>query len=84
MARGRDQASRPMGEPWALAAWPDAPTRCILCRDDRLFPAEWMRRVVQERLGLTPGEIDGGHCVALSRPKELGDRLEAYARAATE
>jgi hypothetical protein len=37
-----------------------------------------MRRVVQERLGITPDEIDGGHCVALSRPKELADRLEAY------
>ena len=37
-----------------------------------------MRRVVRERLGITPDEIDGSHCVALSRPKELADRLEAY------
>ena len=29
-------------------------------------------------LGITPDEIDGGHCVALSRPSELADRLEAY------
>jgi hypothetical protein len=29
-------------------------------------------------LGITPDEIDGGHYVALSCPKELGDRLEAY------
>jgi pimeloyl-ACP methyl ester carboxylesterase len=54
------------------------PTRFLLARDDRLFPAEWMRRVVKERLGITPDEIDGGHCVALSRPKELADRLERY------
>jgi hypothetical protein len=36
-----------------------------------LFPAEWLRRVVKERLGITPDEIDGGHRIALSRPKEL-------------
>jgi pimeloyl-ACP methyl ester carboxylesterase len=54
------------------------PTRFLLCRDDRFFPAELMRRVVRERLGITPDEIDGSHCVALSRPKELADRLEAF------
>jgi hypothetical protein len=43
-----------------------------------------MRRVVRERLGITPDEIDGGYCVALSRPKELAGHLEAYAQAATE
>jgi pimeloyl-ACP methyl ester carboxylesterase len=80
MARERHQAATPMREPWPLDAWPDVPTRYVLCRDDRLFPAEWIRRAVRERLGITPDEIDGGHCVALSRPKELADRLEAYAR----
>jgi len=61
-----------------LPAWPDVPTRFLLCRDDRFFPAEFLRRVVRDRLGFTPDEIDGGHCVALSRPRELADRLEAY------
>ena len=37
-----------------------------------------MRRLVPERLGITPDEIDGGHLVALSRPKELAQRLERY------
>jgi hypothetical protein len=46
--------------------------------DDRLFPAPFLRRVARERLGITPDEIDGGHTPALSRPKELADRLEAY------
>jgi pimeloyl-ACP methyl ester carboxylesterase len=78
MARGRQQAATPTREPWPLEAWPDVPTRYLLCRDDRLLPAEWIRRVVRERLAVTPDEIDGGHCVALSRPKELADRLEAY------
>ena len=76
--RERDQSETPGKSAWPLAAWPKVPTRFLLARDDRLFPAEWMRRVVKERLGITPDEIDGGHCVALSRPKELADRLERY------
>jgi pimeloyl-ACP methyl ester carboxylesterase len=82
MARERHQAAAPMREPWPLERWPDVPTRYLLCSDDRLFPAEWTRRVVRERLGINPDEIDGGHCVALSRPRELADRLEAYAQGA--
>jgi pimeloyl-ACP methyl ester carboxylesterase len=78
LKRVRDQSETPGLKPWALGAWPDVPTRFLLCRDDRLFPADWMRRVVKERLGITPDEIDGSHCVALSRPKELAGRLEAY------
>ena len=68
-----------MGERWPLAAWPNVPTRVLLCREDRLFPARFVRRVALERLGIMPDEIDGGHCPALSRPKELADRLESYA-----
>jgi pimeloyl-ACP methyl ester carboxylesterase len=78
MKRGRGQSETPGKEPWPLEAWPDVPTRFVLCRNDRLFAAKWMRRVVKERLGITPDEIDGSHCVALSRPKELVGRLEAY------
>jgi pimeloyl-ACP methyl ester carboxylesterase len=78
LSRGRDQAETPGLEPWPLDAWPDVPTRYLLCRDDRFFPAEWMRGVVRERLGITPDEIDGGHCPALSRPRELAERLEVY------
>jgi pimeloyl-ACP methyl ester carboxylesterase len=78
MARGRRQAAKPTREPWPLEAWPDVPTRYLLCRDDRLLPAEWNRGIVRRRLGIDPDEIDGGHCVALSRPGELAERLEAY------
>ena len=76
--RGRDQAATPGREPWPLDTWPDVPTQFLLCRDDRMFPAAWMRGVVRDRLGIIPDEIDGGHCPALSRPRELADRLEAY------
>ena len=34
--------------------------------------------VSRERLGIMPDEIDSGHCVALSHPKELADRLGTY------
>ena len=78
-ARGeRAQSGTPMEKPWPLESWPDVPTRFLLCRDDRFFPAEFMRRVVRERLGITPDEMDGGHLPALNRPRELADRLEAY------
>ncbi|GAA3653444.1 alpha/beta fold hydrolase [Nonomuraea antimicrobica] len=66
---------RASGEPWPLAAWPEVPTRYLLCRDDRLFTPEFVRRHVQERLGITPDELPGGHMVPLSRPGELAAYL---------
>ena len=79
MARGqRAQSGTPFEKPWPLEAWPDVPTRFLLCRDDRFFPAAFMRRVVRERLGITPDEMDGGHLPALARPTELAERLEMY------
>lgn len=76
--RSRDQSATPMEPSWPLEAWPNVPTRFLLGRDDRLFPPTFMRRVVRDRLAITPDEMDGGHMVALSRPRELADRLEAF------
>jgi pimeloyl-ACP methyl ester carboxylesterase len=78
MKKGRSQSEARMHDPSPLKSWPDVPTRVLLCRDDRLFPPPFLRRVAQERLGITPDEIEGGHTPALSRPKELANRLEAY------
>jgi pimeloyl-ACP methyl ester carboxylesterase len=78
LRRGRRQSEARMHEPASLEAWPEVPTRVLLCRDDHLFPVPYLRRVAEERLGITPDELDGGHTPALSRPKELADRLEAY------
>ena len=79
MARGaRRQSGAVFEAPWPLSAWPDVPTKFLLCQDDRFFPAGFMRRLVKQRLGITPDEMSGGHTSALSRPKELADRLEAY------
>jgi pimeloyl-ACP methyl ester carboxylesterase len=74
----RDQSWTPFEDPWPLDRWPDVPTRAVLPRDDRFHPADHQRRVVAERLGTTPDEIPGGHCVALSRPDALAERLLAY------
>jgi pimeloyl-ACP methyl ester carboxylesterase len=74
----REQSGTPFEKPWPLDAWPDVPTRFLLCRDDRLFPAEFQRRVVQERLGFAPDEMDGGHLPALGHPDQLVERLESY------
>jgi pimeloyl-ACP methyl ester carboxylesterase len=74
----RRQADKPGEESWPLDSWPDVPTRYLLCRNDRFFPAGWMRGVVRDRLGIVPDELDSGHCPALSRPRELAERLEGY------
>jgi pimeloyl-ACP methyl ester carboxylesterase len=65
--------------PWPLDAWPDVQTKFVLCTEDRFFPPDFLRRLVGERLHITPDEILAGHCVALSRPKELAQLLIGYA-----
>jgi pimeloyl-ACP methyl ester carboxylesterase len=70
-----EQADRPFGDPWPLAAWPDVPTRFLAGRLDRLFPLALQQRVVPERLGIEVEEISGGHLVALSEPDALVERL---------
>lgn len=72
----RRQSETPFATPWPLTAWPSVPTRFLLCRDDRFFPAGFQRRVVRERLGIIPDEMAGGHLPALARPDELVHRLE--------
>lgn len=78
MRHGRAQSDTPSREPLPLERWPDVPTTFLACRGDRVFPIAWLRGVVRDRLGITPDEIDGGHCPALARPDELVARLEAY------
>ncbi|MEV4476656.1 alpha/beta hydrolase [Nonomuraea sp. NPDC049504] len=74
-AAGDLSMDRATGAPWPLPAWPDVPTRYALCRDDRLFTPDFVRRHVKERLGIVPDELPGGHMVMVSRPRELADYL---------
>lgn len=67
----RTQSLRPFTEPWPLSGWPQTPTRCIVGRHDRLYPYEFQRRIIAERLGSVPCVVDGGHLSALSVPSEL-------------
>ncbi len=73
-----DQSGTPFEKPWPLASWPAVPTRFLQGREDRFFPLEFQRRVVAERLpGVEVEELPGGHLVALSRPVELAEALDA-------
>ena len=74
------QSDTPFDKPWPLDHWPDVPTRVIAGSDDRLFPLEFQRRVVRERLGLEVDVMPGGHLMALSRPQELVDLLVDFAK----
>ena len=44
-----------------------------------MLPASWARSHARERLGIEADEIGGGHYITLSRPRELAERLMAYA-----
>jgi pimeloyl-ACP methyl ester carboxylesterase len=82
LSHGRRQSDTPGREPWPLEAWPDIETRFVLCRNDRFFPARWLRPLVHDRLGAETDEIDSGHCPALSRPGELAALLDHYSQEA--
>lgn len=75
---GRGPSETPFGQAAEFTAWPSIPLKAIVGRDDRLFPLEFQQRVIRERLGIAPEVMDGGHLLALSRPAELADRLEAF------
>lgn len=79
-SRERGHSEATSGEPWPLDAWPEIPTHVIIGRDDRFFTADWLRRVVRDRLGIEPDELPGGHTLALSRPRELVELIESYRR----
>lgn len=75
---GRGESAVVWNTPWPLDAWPEVPTRIVVCRDDRFFPAAFLRRIAQQRLGAVPDEIPGCHCAALSHPRALSDLLVSY------
>lgn len=78
LRKERDESETAYNTPWPLDAWPAVPTTFVICTEDRFFPAQFMRRVVTERLGIVPDEIAAGHCAALSRPDDLADLLDGY------
>jgi len=71
----RDQDGVLFEEVWPLDAWPDVATAFVLFRDDRFFPVDWLRALVEERLGIEPIEVPGGHCAYLSQPRAVADAI---------
>src|SRR5262249_16026695 len=69
------QCDSMFGSPCTFNAWPTVPTRVLVGRDDRFFPAKFQRRVARERLRVSADEMRGGHLLALSQPAELSTRL---------
>lgn len=80
LRRSRGHADASSGAPWPLTAHPAVPTRALVCRDDRFFPVDFLRRVTRERLGVEADVIPGCHCVMLSHPRELAATLIGHRR----
>jgi len=49
----------------------DVPTAAVIGCDDRLFPVEFQRRVLRERVGIGATVVPGGHLLALANPDGL-------------
>jgi pimeloyl-ACP methyl ester carboxylesterase len=73
----RDEANIVFGSVCAFDAWPDIPIRVLAGADDRLFPAEFQRRVARERLGVEADVLPGGHLIAQSNPDGVVEYLLA-------
>lgn len=65
-----EQAQRPFHDPCTFTAWL-ATTTVISAKDDRFFPLEFQQELAEERLGVEPVVVPGGHLVALGHPDEL-------------
>jgi pimeloyl-ACP methyl ester carboxylesterase len=78
MRRGRDGVLTDLDRPWPLDTHTGIPTRVIVGTEDRFFPPHWLEQVVRGRLDVVPDEVEAGHCMALSRPRELVELLESY------
>lgn len=71
----REETAIVFTQPCPIELWPEVPTRVLVGRDDRFFPASFQRRVARERLGKDIAVVPGGHLLALSRPVEFVEVL---------
>lgn len=77
-SRHREEVEIAFREPARFEKWPDIPIHVIAGKDDRFFPRAFQARVARERLGVRVDAVPGGHLSALSRPRELAQRLLQY------
>jgi pimeloyl-ACP methyl ester carboxylesterase len=72
---------RPQRSMWRAVCpgdgFPATRIRSIVCAEDRVVNPPWSRKVAQERLGIEPEELPGGHSPMVSRPVELAALLGA-------
>jgi pimeloyl-ACP methyl ester carboxylesterase len=74
-AQQREEADAVFGTPCDFTSWPSVPIRVLAGADDRFFPVAFQRRVAQERLGIDPDVLPGGHLIALAHPESVADYL---------
>lgn len=70
----RPEADAVFGSVCDFSTWPSVPIRVVIGADDRMFPAEFQRKLAWDRLGLEADVLPGGHLISLSQPQ----RLAAY------
>ena len=61
--------------PYPLDAWPTGRRIAVIGQEDRAVTPEFSWHVSQQRLGVDPLELPGGHSPFLARPAELADLL---------
>jgi pimeloyl-ACP methyl ester carboxylesterase len=66
-----DEADIAFSTPCSITTWPGVSTAAVVGREDRFFPLEFQRRVLQERVGVEAAVISGGHLIALANPDGL-------------
>jgi pimeloyl-ACP methyl ester carboxylesterase len=71
LRRLRPQGSRPITDPWPLAAWPDVPHTIVLGRDDNVVRLSAAEPAARACTGRDPIIVPGGHSVFLTDPAAL-------------
>jgi pimeloyl-ACP methyl ester carboxylesterase len=71
----RPEADVVFGSVCRFDSWPTVPMRVVAGADDRLFPADFQRKLARDRLDLAVDVLPGGHLVALVHPAELASYL---------
>lgn len=75
LANPGDEADIAFGQHCDVQRWPDVATSAVIGRDDRLFPVEFQRRLLHERVGIDAVVVPGGHLLALANPDGLFQAL---------
>ncbi len=73
--RMRPQSTVPLTEESPDVEWSRVPADVVVCTEDRMAPADWLRAKANDHLGVTALELPGSHSPFASRPAALADLL---------